>query len=423
MQPMFAQSLMPSGRSEPGVVAIAIERPSRRVLHLAEVWKSWNPECTHGNHELLIPLKDEDSRPLFLSPRSNAPHTLIAGSTGSGKSVLMQNIILGIACTNTPEQARIVLIDPKLGVDSDGFWTPLDADGKVSASRETAALAQLDPTFLECAEDAGFRELARRTLIARYFEPNERAELYRLCGLEVAPDDLVTADAARFLRSDQDESKRDAKFSVRVLPAYDFTCALTRYRMIAIDGSTPLDAAHIQQFKRGGPCEPSNGIALSKTAHWLFDRGFWSITDDYRVVVKSGAFEEAGEASQLLKPHAGRKIMLPILRSPGEMTGGRSGHVLVPIFLSTRPPRAPGFRDKNMGTRRWECRSGSPGGRGRNRKMEADARKPACSEGPRGVGWPHDGDFAPRRPDRNTPRTDRATGIDARTAHRGAGSG
>jgi putative restriction endonuclease len=197
---------------------------------------------------------------------------------------------------------------------SDGFWTPLDADGKVSASRETAALAQFDPAFLECAEDAGFRKLARRTLIARYFEPNERAELYRLCGLEVPPDDLVAADAARFLRSDQDESKRDAKFSVRVLPAYDFTCALTRYRMIAIDGSTPLDAAHIQQFKRGGPCEPSNGIALSKTAHWLFDRGFWSIADDYRVVVKSGAFEEAGEASQLLKPHAGRQILLPNTR-------------------------------------------------------------------------------------------------------------
>jgi DNA segregation ATPase FtsK/SpoIIIE, S-DNA-T family len=77
------------------------------------VWKSWNPECTHGNHELLIALKEEDSTPLFLSPRSNAPHALIAGSTGSGKSVLMQNIILGIACTNTPEQARIVLIDPK----------------------------------------------------------------------------------------------------------------------------------------------------------------------------------------------------------------------------------------------------------------------------------------------------------------------
>jgi len=110
-----------SVRGEPGVVAIAIERPSRRVLHLPEVWKCWNPDCAQGNHELLIALREEYSSPLFLSPRSNAPHTLIAGSTGSGKSVLMQNIILGIACTNTPEQARIVLIDPKLGVDYFAF--------------------------------------------------------------------------------------------------------------------------------------------------------------------------------------------------------------------------------------------------------------------------------------------------------------
>ncbi|MBI3245418.1 MAG: DNA translocase FtsK [Deltaproteobacteria bacterium] len=106
-----------SVRAEPGAVAIAIARPNRRVLHLPEVWQDWHPDCSHGNHELLIAVKEEDSGLLFLSPKSNAPHTLIAGSTGSGKSVLMQNIILGIACTNTPEQAQIILIDPKLGVD------------------------------------------------------------------------------------------------------------------------------------------------------------------------------------------------------------------------------------------------------------------------------------------------------------------
>ncbi len=110
-----------SVRAEPGVVAIAIARPNRRVLHLPDVWKKWNPDCAHGNHELLIAVREEDSSPLFLSPKSNAPHTLIAGSTGSGKSVLMQNIILGIACTNTVAQARIVLIDPKLGVDYFAF--------------------------------------------------------------------------------------------------------------------------------------------------------------------------------------------------------------------------------------------------------------------------------------------------------------
>lgn len=110
-----------SVRAEPGAVAIAIARPNRRVLHLPEVWADWHPDCSAGNDNLLIALKEEDSTFLFLSPRSNAPHTLIAGSTGSGKSVLMQNIILGIACTNTPSQAKITLIDPKLGVDYFAF--------------------------------------------------------------------------------------------------------------------------------------------------------------------------------------------------------------------------------------------------------------------------------------------------------------
>ena len=212
----------------------------------------------------------------------------------------------------------------------DGFWTPLEIDGRLADSRERATLAQLDTLFLHCALDDSFRALGRRTLIARYFEPSERAELYKLCGIEVPPDDLVAADAARFLQSDKDAAKRDAKFSVRVLPAYDFTCALTRYRMIAIDGSTPLDAAHIQQFRRGGPNELSNGIALSKTAHWLFDRGFWSISDDYTVLVKAGDFEEAGEIGQLLKPHAGGEILRPSSRTqwpaPSFLTWHRTHH-------------------------------------------------------------------------------------------------
>jgi len=85
--------------------------------------------------------------------------------------------------------------------------------------------------------------------------------------------------------------------------------------MVAVDGKTAVDAAHIHQFKRGGPNHPTNGIALSKTAHGLFDRGFWSIGNDYRVLVKPEAFEESGEAASLLKPRAGGEILLPSNRS------------------------------------------------------------------------------------------------------------
>lgn len=130
-----------SVRAEPGVVAISIARPNRRVLHVPDVWKSWNPDCSHGNHTLLIAVREEDSSPLFVSPLVHAPHALIAGSTGSGKSVLMQNIILGIACTNTTEQARIVLIDPKLGVDYFAFEGLPHLQGGIIDNQENAISA------------------------------------------------------------------------------------------------------------------------------------------------------------------------------------------------------------------------------------------------------------------------------------------
>jgi S-DNA-T family DNA segregation ATPase FtsK/SpoIIIE len=110
-----------SVRAESGAIAIAIARPQRRVLQLPDVWKGWRPDGSSGNDELLAGVKEENGQPLFLSPRRNAPHTLIAGSTGSGKSVLMQNLLLGLALTNRPDQAKIVIIDPKLGVDYFAF--------------------------------------------------------------------------------------------------------------------------------------------------------------------------------------------------------------------------------------------------------------------------------------------------------------
>jgi DNA segregation ATPase FtsK/SpoIIIE, S-DNA-T family len=53
----------------------------------------------------------------FENLESHAPHTLIAGATGSGKSVLLQNLLLDICVTNSPKLAHIYLIDPKMGVD------------------------------------------------------------------------------------------------------------------------------------------------------------------------------------------------------------------------------------------------------------------------------------------------------------------
>lgn len=119
-------------RPEPGVVSISVERERRNVIQLQDVWQRWRPASSDGNQELLIAVREDDGSLLYLSPgKDHAPHTLIAGSTGSGKSVLLQNIILGVAATNTPRRAKIILIDPKQGVDYFHFDSLPHLDGGV----------------------------------------------------------------------------------------------------------------------------------------------------------------------------------------------------------------------------------------------------------------------------------------------------
>lgn len=147
-------------RPEPGAVLIAVERPKRQTIDIRALWADWSPASDGwGNQELMIAVQENSGAPLFLSPGKNhAPHTLIAGSTGSGKSVLLQNIILGIAATNTPEQARIVLIDPKQGVDYFAFdrLPHIDEgviDDQLSATQRLEELvAEMDRRYIRFKE-------------------------------------------------------------------------------------------------------------------------------------------------------------------------------------------------------------------------------------------------------------------------------
>lgn len=108
---------------ESGRVSIAVERPIRQVLHTEQVLLHYMQAFATGNlgEKLFVGTREENGQPLLLDP-FNQPHTLIAGITGSGKSVLVQNLILTIAATRSPTEAHIYLIDPKFGVD----YRPLD---------------------------------------------------------------------------------------------------------------------------------------------------------------------------------------------------------------------------------------------------------------------------------------------------------
>ena len=78
---------------------------------------------------------------------------------------------------------------------------------------------------------------------------------------------------------------RDAVFRQSVLSAYDNRCAVTGLKIVNGGGKAEAQAAHILPVSDGGPDVVQNGLALSGTVHWLFDRHLISLTDDYGLLV------------------------------------------------------------------------------------------------------------------------------------------
>ena len=103
---------------EPGRIRLTIQRPNRQMLHTEPVLQSFLTHQANDalNERIVVGIREEDGKPLLLDPFEQ-PHSLVAGSTGSGKSVLMQNLILSIATARHPKESIIFLIDPKSGMD------------------------------------------------------------------------------------------------------------------------------------------------------------------------------------------------------------------------------------------------------------------------------------------------------------------
>jgi putative restriction endonuclease len=78
---------------------------------------------------------------------------------------------------------------------------------------------------------------------------------------------------------------RDRAFKHAVRSAYDNRCALTGLRLINGGGRPEVEAAHIKPVADNGPDTIRNGLALSGTVHWMFDRGLVSIGDDFKILI------------------------------------------------------------------------------------------------------------------------------------------
>lgn len=104
-------------------------------------------------------------------------------------------------------------------------------------------------------------------------------------GFHDAPEPFVYDYERERIETKTNRLVRDRVFRRLVLDAYDRRCAFTGLQLINGGGRAEVEAAHIKGVAENGPDTIRNGIALSGTVHWMFDRGLLSLTDDYKIMI------------------------------------------------------------------------------------------------------------------------------------------
>ncbi|MFP4139023.1 MAG: DNA translocase FtsK 4TM domain-containing protein [Phycisphaerae bacterium] len=173
----------------PGKDTVGIEVPNqeKEIVRIKELMKL-APEAEKKLHLPLFLGKDVAGEPI-VTDLGAAPHMLIAGTTGSGKSVCINAIIMSLLMTRRPEDVRFILADPKM-VEMAAFENiphllcPIVTDMRKAEDILEWACVKMDERYALLREAgvrniAGYNRLSKKELYER-FEPSDEEEKKRI---------------------------------------------------------------------------------------------------------------------------------------------------------------------------------------------------------------------------------------------------
>ncbi len=147
----------------PGRPTVGIEVPNakRELIVLRQVLES--EEFQRSPSRLTLPLGKDVAGRIKVTPLEAMPHLLIAGSTGSGKSVLLNCLIMSVLYKATPDEVRMILVDPKrleLGLYEGipHLLTPVITDARKAANALRNAVLEMERRF-RVLSDHGVRNI------------------------------------------------------------------------------------------------------------------------------------------------------------------------------------------------------------------------------------------------------------------------
>ena len=163
-------------------VGIEVPNPERETIHLREVIES--RQFRESTSKLTIALGKTIDGLNYVADLAKMPHLLIAGSTGAGKSVGVNSLIVSMLYKARPDEVKFILVDPKrleLGLYADipHLATPIITDPKRAAISLKWAVAEMERRYKELAGwgvrniDGYNTEIMRRNLVEEFDENGE----------------------------------------------------------------------------------------------------------------------------------------------------------------------------------------------------------------------------------------------------------
>jgi S-DNA-T family DNA segregation ATPase FtsK/SpoIIIE len=163
-------------------VGIEVPNPRRETIYLREVLES--RAFTESTSKLTIALGKTIDGLNYVSDLARMPHLLIAGTTGSGKSVGVNSLLVSVLYRARPDEVKLILIDPKrleLGLYEDipHLATPIITDPKPAARALRWAVAEMERRYKQLAGwgvrniDGYNLEIGRRNTVKDFGETGE----------------------------------------------------------------------------------------------------------------------------------------------------------------------------------------------------------------------------------------------------------
>ncbi|MBE9637406.1 HNH endonuclease [Salipiger mangrovisoli] len=183
-------------------------------------------------------------------------------------------------------------------------------DGRAySGGLNTSAVRRLTPAEFAAIVNAGLAEIEGADALPRLAE-EEQAQAFQGFAEETAPFGAppLKHDRTKLLGY---RPYREQAFQRMVKRAYDSRCAISGLQLRNGGGRPEVQAAHIRPVRDKGPDIVANGLALSGTLHWMFDRGLIGIAEDHTILISHNKVPE-DVVRRLIVP--GQKLLPPASR-------------------------------------------------------------------------------------------------------------